>query len=139
MVDLRTKRMSVLPGAEKLINPKCSRRGDLMAQEPDSSPPRQWIRWRGRADWEPLDLPMGWPNWTRDGEALIGLNGDAQRVERFSLKTRTSTAIADLSGMSLVAPSYWMGLAADDSPLVLRDHGVRDLYALDLTVDDKAH
>jgi hypothetical protein len=32
-------------------------------------------------------------------------------------------------------PMFWMGLAGDDAPLVVRDQGLRDLYALKLSTD----
>ena len=54
-------------------------------------------------------------------------------MERLDLKTRRWTTVVDLAGIPLVLSEYgsWTGLAADDSPLVMRDRGTRDLYALD--------
>jgi dipeptidyl aminopeptidase/acylaminoacyl peptidase len=135
--DLRTKRASTLPGAEKLTFPKCSRGGDILAFEQDDERPGQRIRRRGRTDWEPVDLPLVYPNWTRDSEAIVGFNPETRHAERFSLKARTRTKVADLTGMPLVGLDGvpWMGLDSTDSPLVLRDLGVRNLYALQLSTD----
>ena len=72
------------------------------------------------------------PNWTRDGQALIGLNGNS--IERFSLATRHSEVIADVRSLTLAqvpGSNRWMGLDATDAPLVTRDATTFDLYALD--------
>ena len=63
----------------------------------------------------------------------MGLNIDESRIERYSLATRHSEPIADVRRLRLVTDGVvpWMGLAADDSPLVTRDHSTGDLYALD--------
>lgn len=54
-------------------------------------------------------------------------------MARFDFATRRWTTLVDLSDTPLVAEfgPPWVGLAADDSPLFLRDRGTRDLYALD--------
>jgi hypothetical protein len=76
---------------------------------------------------------LAYPNWTRDGKAIIGLNFATKCVERFSLETRRSETLADLSGIPLqgLTPTPWMGLAPDDAPLILRSHDAQELYALD--------
>jgi Tol biopolymer transport system component len=131
-LDLRTKQVSSLPGAEKLMYPKCSGQGHLLAwawQGKEFS-----VRWQGRPDWKEVDLHrVAFPNWTRDGEAIIGLNLTGPRVERLDLKARQWTTVVDLAQTPLVPSDgvAWMGLAADDSPVVVRDRGTRDLYAFD--------
>jgi hypothetical protein len=131
-LDLRTKELSTVPGTEKLTNPKCSRQGHLMAWEPPTG--RFHVLWRGRKGWEYVGTPSpAYANWTRDGKAIIGLNMATQTVDRFDIATRRWTTLVDLSDTPLVAEwgGPWVGLAADDSPLVLRDRGTRDLYAFD--------
>jgi hypothetical protein len=83
-----------------------------------------------------LGVALAYPNWTRDGRAIIGLNLATRCVERFSLDTRRAEPLADLSGIPLegLMPTPWMGLAPDDAPLVLRSHDTWELYALDCEV-----
>jgi hypothetical protein len=102
-----------------------------MAQDPEHGS-RKHIRRRGRTDWEPVDIPLAYANWTRDGEAIIGFDSVASRAVRFSLKTRTSTPLADLPPLVVLLGVPWMGLDAEDSPIVLREHGVWDLYEIEL-------
>jgi hypothetical protein len=56
-----------------------------------------------------------------------------QRAQCRPLDTGRIEVLADLAGIPL-APRMgapWMGLAPDDSPLVMRDRSTRELYALD--------
>ena len=127
-------RVSPVPGAEALRFPKCSREGHVLALDLGGSS-RYRVRWAGRSDWEGIELGnLVYPNWTRDGKAIVGLALDPTRVVRFSLATRRSETIAELGTMPLVVwvGVPWMGLAADDSPLVTLDRGTRGFYALEL-------
>ncbi len=130
--DLRTKQLSPVPGTEKLQNPKCSPQGHLLAWQQGTW--RYHVLWRGRKDWVNVDAgPLAYANWTRDGKAIIGLSMGTQTVDRFDFAARRSTTLVDLSDTPLVTEwgAPWVGLAADDSPLFIRDRGTRDLYAFD--------
>jgi Tol biopolymer transport system component len=141
-VDLATRKVSPWLGAERLQYPKCSPQGRVFAMEwsaPDSAAARRAV-FTGfrvflpdRGTWEEVAVPGAqYANWTRDGQALIGLNGNS--IERFSLATRHSEVIADVRSLTLArvpGSTRWMGLDATDAPLVTRDASTFDLYALD--------
>jgi Tol biopolymer transport system component len=130
-MDLRTKQVSPVPGTEKLVHPRCSRQGHLLADESETG--GTYVLWRGRKDWVPAYSPgLAYPNWTRDGAAVIGFSS-SRTVDRFDFASRRWTTLVDLSDTPLVEEwgPPWVGLAADDSPLFLRDRGTRDLYAFD--------
>jgi hypothetical protein len=137
-VDLGTRQVSPWPGAERLQYQRCSPQGRVFALERSESGSASTSRGRvflpERGAWEEVAVP-GWiyTTWVRDGQSLIGLNRDGSRIERFSLATRRSEAIADVRGLTLARPKYhsWMGLDATDAPLVTRDVTVGDLYSLD--------
>jgi Tol biopolymer transport system component/predicted Ser/Thr protein kinase len=136
-LDLRTHAVSILPGTERMQYPKCSPRGDILAMEKPAqgmAQPPYWAFFVDRGRWERLGfMPIGHPNWSRDGQSFTGLNDATRRIERWSRATGRLEAVADVSDIPLltwvVVP--WMGLAADGSPLVVRDRSTRDLYALD--------
>jgi hypothetical protein len=137
-IDARTRHIAPLRGAERLFHPKCGRQGAILAAElpiPGSAgPAAARIFWPERSGVDPgLVDALAYPNWTRDEKAILGLNIATKCVERFSLETRRSEILADLSGMPLqgLTPTPWMGLAPDDAPLVLRSHDTQELYALD--------
>jgi hypothetical protein len=74
------------------------------------------------------------PNWSSDGRyiyflhypddpAVVGLRISDHKIER----------VADLKNIALTGyvGHFWLGLAPDDSPLLLRDTGSQDIYSLD--------
>ena len=136
-VDLRTREVSMLPGTERMLYPKCSARGDILAMEhPAEGGPRSpyWARFVDRDTWECLgDLDLAHPDWARDAQTLIGLNVRERRIERWSRKTRRLETVAEVGDIPLVSWVHvpWMGLAPDGAPLVVRDRSTRDLYALE--------
>ena len=137
-IGARTRQIAPLRGAERLLFPKCGRQGAILATElptPGSAGPtaaRVFRPERSVVDPVLVDA-LAYPNWTRDGRAIIGLDIATKCVERFSLETRRSETVADLSGIPLqgLTPTPWMGLAPDDTPLILRSHDTHELYAFD--------
>jgi dipeptidyl aminopeptidase/acylaminoacyl peptidase len=138
-VDLTTRQVSPWPGAERLQYPKCSPQGRVFALE-RAAPARNMLATDSRVflpergAWQEVTVPgFTYANWTRDGQALIGLNASEVRIERFSLATRRSEVIADVRSLTLASQANvpWMGLDATDAPLVTRDVSTSDLYALD--------
>ena len=136
-VDVRTGRVSPLPGAEDLQYPKCGPHGEVFAiirlREPGPTPHRLFSPDRGT--WEDLGpVPSAaWATFTPDGKALVGLNTDALRVEKFRFDTRRSEVVVDLRDQSLAFGGAvpWMGLGPDGSPLILQNRSTSDIYALD--------
>ncbi|MGE5125829.1 MAG: hypothetical protein ACM3PV_06045, partial [Betaproteobacteria bacterium] len=93
-----------------------------------------WARFVDRDTWQRLgDLNLSHSNWSRDAQAVIGLNVRERRIERWSRKTRRVETVVEVADMPLVSPLHapWMGLAPDGSPLVVRDRSTRDLYTFD--------
>ena len=76
---------------------------------------------------------LSWINWSRDSQYvytkdLIGVGW----VERIRVKDGTAQKVKDLQdfvGTGVAGGS--VSVAADDSPLMLRDRGTQDVYALD--------
>jgi Tol biopolymer transport system component len=136
-LDLRTRAVSVVPGSERMQYPKCSPRGDILAMEKPAEGMAEapyWAFFVDRGRWERLGfMPIGFPNWSPDGQSFTGLNAVSRRIERWSRATGRLEPVADVSDIPLltwvVVP--WMGLAPDGSPMVVRDRSTRDVYALD--------
>ena len=136
-VDLATRQVSPWPGAEHLHVPEVQPAGRVFAMSgrigggsrrlrPGSSCPSAEHGKRSR-------FPAhSYANWSRDGQALIGLNTGIA-IERFSLATRRSEVIADVRGLALarVRGRTVDGPRRDGAPLVTRDPSTFDLYALD--------
>jgi hypothetical protein len=131
-LDLETKEVSLFPGSERLQYPKCSSGGDVLAAEKPGM--AAWVFFADRRVWERLGtLPLGYANWTRDGESVVALGSFADQggaIARWSPVTRQIEMKVDVTGLRLLDQG-WMGLAPDDSPLISRDRSTRDIYALE--------
>jgi hypothetical protein len=74
-----------------------------------------------------------WQEWSREGDYLyfsgvprIGEPGAVFRVRISDRKLEQVVSMRDSR-----QASGWVGLAPDDSPLLVRDAGTEDIYALD--------
>ncbi|NOT58801.1 MAG: serine/threonine-protein kinase [Acidobacteria bacterium] len=133
LFDLRTGQESLL--AESMFSPRWSPDGrSLLALAFPSGQPvlfdlttKQWTSL--------TDLAASYPQLSRDGKYLYFVNqlrSDAALL-RLRLSDRKVERWADLTKLQIVPTDRgrWMGLAPDDSPLVLRDVGAKDIYALE--------
>ena len=76
---------------------------------------------------------VGFPSWSKDGQylQLLDLTGKTS-VIRIRLKDAKMERIVDLKDFSQTGYwGVWLGIAPDDSPLLLRDTGTQDVYSLD--------
>jgi hypothetical protein len=77
---------------------------------------------------------FGFMNWSRDGKYVYYLRrGQEPAVSRVRIPNGKVEEVASLKDMRQTGfrGGVWMGLAPDDSPLVLRDIGTQEVYALD--------
>jgi hypothetical protein len=84
--------------------------------------------------WDELaKISMGFPNWSRTGDYIYFLHEEnAPSVMRVRLRDRKIERVADLKNFRQTGYySVWLGMAPDDSPLLLRDTGTMEIYALD--------
>ncbi len=137
-IDARTREIRPLRGAERLLWPKCRWQGGILALEPasDASAGRMvaHVFWPEQETLGPaLEFSLGYPNWTRDGKAIVGRNDATHHIERYWFETGRSETFGDISGIPLegLMPAPWAGLGPDDEPLLLRSHDTWELYALD--------
>jgi len=139
IVDLRTRSISTLPGSVGLYSPRVSPDGRYVCA-------MTWDSYKlmlfdfSTQQWTPLsDSDLAYPNWSHDGryiyfERLPG-HGGAATVERIRVSDHKSETVADLKNLGRPATgSYteWVGLGPDDSPLLARDIGTGEIYALQL-------
>lgn len=73
------------------------------------------------------------PTWSRDGKYIYFLRfPDHPAILKIRVSDGTIETAADLADFPLTVGRGWLGLAPDDSPLLLKDAGAQDIYALDL-------
>ncbi len=84
--------------------------------------------------WEELaKISVGFPNWSKSGEYVYFIREENQSsVMRVRIRDRKMERVVDLKNFRQAGYyGLWLGLAPDDSPLLLRDTGTEEIYALD--------
>ena len=80
-------------------------------------------------------IAVDFPIWSRDSKYIYFDSAEnAPNLYRVRIADKNLEQVASLRGIRL-APTFGgllTGLAPDDSPLVLRDVGSQEIYALDL-------
>jgi serine/threonine protein kinase/Tol biopolymer transport system component len=138
LLDLRTRRVSVVPGSKGLWSPRWSPTGDrLAAMSNDGN--ELFVYNFSTQEWTGLaKASFGYPTWSHNGDAIFFLNhlAGGDKVMRVSAAEHKLEEVVDLKNFH-GAPflvGYWFGLAPDDSPLLVRDAGIWDFHALSLTL-----
>lgn len=140
VLDLQTQQVSTLPGSEGLIWPRWSPDSRyLIATSTDSRELMLYDstlrKWAGL-----VKLGVKYPNWSRDGGYVYFgrfLEGNPA-IWRVRIADRKLEQVASLKELRQPYAFFyggwfgpWSGLAPDDSPLVSRDLGSAEIYALD--------
>ncbi len=134
IVDLRTREVSVVPGSKGLYSPHWSPDGRYIAAV--SSDQRKLLLFDLKSQkWTELaNSTTSFPNWSRDGSYLYFHSfGSDPAIYRVRISDRKLEKIVSLKQIRLTigVVGTWCGLAPDDSPLILRDVGSQEIYALD--------
>jgi Tol biopolymer transport system component/DNA-binding winged helix-turn-helix (wHTH) protein len=136
ILDLASRKVSVLPGSAGLESPRWSPDGKYIAAMSLNFPGLKVLelatqRWLSL----PVDGRIDYPAWSRDSRFIYFLrqiNGD-RGVYRIRVGEGKTERVADLKDWHITGYwSYWMALDPTDAPLLLRDTGSDDIYALTL-------
>jgi Tol biopolymer transport system component/DNA-binding winged helix-turn-helix (wHTH) protein len=136
--DLRTGRVSTLPGSVGLFSPRWSPDGRYICALHSGRPFKLMLFDFTTQQWTQLiDDSDGYPTWSHDGQYIYFLGGDAhwsETINRIRLLDRRAEKIVDLKDQSRSGSIgvEWFGLAPDDSPLVATDISTNEIYALDV-------
>jgi Tol biopolymer transport system component/predicted Ser/Thr protein kinase len=134
VVDLKTHRVTVVPGSEQLFSPRCSPDGKYIAAIRSNSQNLMLFD-RAKQKWTEVfqERNVSFPNWSKDGTYLYFLSWpEKPAVIRIRVSDSKSERVADLKDFRPTGYwEDWMGLDPEDAPLLLRDTGLQDVYALD--------
>jgi len=136
-LDLKTGRVTPLPGSQGLFSPRWSPDGrSIVALSLDSS--RLLIFDVASQRWNDLMPPAGsyaWPSWSADSTAVIFVRGLGREdaILRVRVSDRKVETVLNGQGLNLVNGflGFWFGSTPDGWPVVLQDAGTHDIYALD--------
>lgn len=135
LIDLRTSEVSVVPGSQGLFSPRWSPDGRYLAAVAEDSGKMAVFDFKTKK-WSNLsNVSVGYPSWSRDSRYIYfdSYSDDKPAFYRVRISDRALERVASLRGLRRAWGTFdpWSGLAPDDSPLVLRDAGTQEIYALD--------
>ena len=134
-MDLKTRQISALAGSEGLYSPRWSPDGSYISALQVGPEVLHIYDVRSKKWTKLTDIAVGFPIWSRDSKYIYFDSIESvPNLYRVRIADHSLEKVANLRGIRL-APTfggYLTGLAPDDSPLVARDVGSQEIYALDL-------
>jgi Tol biopolymer transport system component len=135
-LDLKTKKISTLPGSDGLCSPAYSPDGRYIAAQTAAAPTKLMLFDSSTQNWTELvkGNMMTCFKWSYDAK-YIYIRSSGSGISRVRISDRKTEQVASLNSIRLTGTwggTWWFGLAPDDSPLVLRDAGTQEIYALDV-------
>jgi len=139
ILDLKSRRVSALPGSEGYFSPHWSPDGKYISGT-IVGPEKLMLFDTSTQKWtKPCDCTVAYPTWSHDSKYLyfqyFPAPGKAYRIVRLRMTDRKMEDVAELSkvGRRRVGTyGEWFGLAPDESPLLARDISTQEIYALEM-------
>jgi serine/threonine protein kinase/Tol biopolymer transport system component len=136
IADLKTSQVSDVPGSENLFSPRCSQDGRYVAAlSADST--KLMLYDTGKMSWTQLAVSkFAFENWSHDGKYLYAEDypektDDLVRVSVPDGKVERLLSLKEVP-RGFDPWEFWVGLAPDDSPLLMRDRSTQEIYSLDV-------
>jgi len=135
-VDLRTHAVSKVPGSQELWSPRWSPDGRHILAFPRAGDRLMLFDLKTQNWTELAKIGVGYPEWSREGDYIyftgVPAGGHPTGVFRVRVNDHRLEQVFSLKDFRQ-APGWgeWVGVAPDDSPLLVRDAGTQDIYALD--------
>jgi Tol biopolymer transport system component len=134
VIDLSSHEVSTLPESQGLWAPKWSPDGRTILAETIDSTALVLFDIAARK-WRALKLvnkPIGYPCWSHDGRYVyFNTSPPDSTVYRVRVRDGAMETVLSLKNIRTTGPvDAWFGLTPDDSPLVVRDTVVQEIYAL---------
>jgi Tol biopolymer transport system component/DNA-binding winged helix-turn-helix (wHTH) protein len=137
VLDLQTRKLSQLPESQELFSPRWSPDGKYIAAVNTDSDTLMLFelstqRWTKLVD----TTLIGYPSWSHDSQYLYFDTTFTQdpalyRIRILDHKLEKLRTLKDERRYWGVFGPSWSGLTPDDSPLILRDTGSQEIYAID--------
>jgi Tol biopolymer transport system component len=137
IVDLRTHAISKVLGSEELWSPRWSRDGRYILAFTRTDDRLMVFDSKTQKWTELTKIGVNWPEWSRRGDYIYFLGappgGRPIGVFRVRISDHKLEQVVSLKDFRR-APDWgdWVGLAADDSPLLVRNASTQDIYVLDV-------
>jgi eukaryotic-like serine/threonine-protein kinase len=131
--DLATRQVSTLPGSQGMYSPRWSPDGRYIPALSVDSRKLLLFDFQTQQWTELAQGSMGWLEWSKDGQYLQANDGSGTgAIIRIRLSDHKTERVVDLKNFATVGYyGNWFAVAPDDSPIMLRNAGTQDVYALD--------
>jgi eukaryotic-like serine/threonine-protein kinase len=133
VLDLASRKVSDLPNSQGLYSPRWSPDGRyISAFSADSM--RLMLFDSQTQKWNELATgSLGWLNWSHDGQYVYVLDYRGKDAAvRIRISDHRTEQVVDLKSLATTGRyGACLSLTPDDSPLLLRDTGTQDVYAVD--------
>ena len=133
LLDVASRQVSNLPDSHGLFSPRWSPNGRYISAFSSDSKRLVLFDFQTQKWTELAQGSLGWLNWSKDGQYVYVLDymgqGAVIRIRVSNHKTEPVVNLKDFVSAGRYGGS--LVLAPDDSPLLLRDTGTQDIYALD--------
>jgi Tol biopolymer transport system component len=131
-LELRTGKLSPVPGGNDLGGPRLSPDGRFISASRATDFACMLFDGNTQAWSEIAPTSCGWANWTRDSRTFFSLEGKGESIRRFDVTKRKLERLVSLSDYRITGNHLtWLGITPDDSPLILKDAGSQEIYALE--------
>ena len=133
VLEVNTHQRSTVPGSTGLYSPRLSPDGRYIAAMSFDSRVLMLFDFQTQKWQELARVTMGFPIWSKNSDYVYFLHEeDHPSVMRVHISDHKVETVADLKHFRQAGYwSVWLGMAPDDSPLLLRDTGTQEIYALD--------
>jgi serine/threonine protein kinase/Tol biopolymer transport system component len=133
ILNLKTRTLTTLPGSEQVFSPRWSPDRKYIAALRGDSQGLMLFDF-ARQKWSEIlkGRNVSFPIWSHDGKFIYFLSWpENPAVFRVAVSNNSVELVADLKDFRPTGYfDDWMGLDPNDSPLLLRDTGTQDVYAL---------
>ncbi len=133
ILDVKSHQISMLPGSKGFYSPRWSPDGRYVVALPSDSRSLMLFDFAAQRWEEIAKVTAGFPTWSKTGDSVYFLHWEnPPSVMRVRIRDRKLERVADLKNFRQTGVfGIWLGMAPDDSPLLLRDTGTQEIYALD--------
>ena len=136
VVDVKTAQVSDVPGSENLFSPRCSQDGRYLAALSADSTKLMLFDIEKKIWTQLAASQFGFENWSHDGKYLYAedYSDSTDDFVRVSVATGKEERLLSLKDVprGFDPWEFWVGLAPDDSPLLMRDRSTQEIYSLEV-------
>lgn len=140
ILNLKNHQISTLPGSEGMYSPRWSPDGRYIAAMSTDSLKLVLFDFKTQKWTDLVERCMDYPTWSLDSKFIYfeGYTRPAKEawydgIYRVSIQERKVERVVSLEGVRQAVGDFgaWVGLGPDGSPVLARDAGSQDIYALD--------